>query len=126
MRADETADDVVATSMALAVTIGKVATLVGVCPGFVGNHIGGAPREAQNLVNHGVLPWDVDNAFNAFGFKMGRFKCRIWRGWILAGKRRRDRQSDSATAYCEMDRRGQKPALAIMIMMTTASATQAR
>ena len=48
VRADETADDVVATSMALAVTIGKVATLVGVCPGFVGNSILAArQREAQ-------------------------------------------------------------------------------
>ncbi|MEL0151270.1 MAG: 3-hydroxyacyl-CoA dehydrogenase family protein, partial [Rhodobiaceae bacterium] len=75
VRADETADDVVATSMALAVTIGKVATLVGVCPGFVGNRILAArQREAQNLVNQGVLPWDVDNAFNAFGFKMGPFQ----------------------------------------------------
>ena len=32
VRADKTADDVVATSMALATTIGKVATLVRGCP----------------------------------------------------------------------------------------------
>ena len=44
VRADHTADDVVATSMALAVTIGKVATLVGVCPGLCWqSHFGRAP-----------------------------------------------------------------------------------
>ena len=48
VRADETADDVVATSMALAVTIGKIATLVGVCPGFVGNRILAA-RQRRNI-----------------------------------------------------------------------------
>ena len=75
VRADRTADDVVATSMALAVAIGKVATLVGVCPGFVGNRILAArQREAQKLLNEGALPWEVDDAFNAFGFKMGPFQ----------------------------------------------------
>ena len=109
VRADETADDVVATSMALAVTIGKVATLVGVCPGFVGNRILAArQREAQNLVNQGVLPWDVDNAFNAFGFKMGPFQMSDlagldigWKKGVVTGNPIRDR-------LCEMDRRGQK------------------
>lgn len=109
VRADETADDVVATSMALAVTIGKVATLVGVCPGFVGNRILAArQREAQNLVNQGVLPWDVDNAFNAFGFKMGPFQMSDlagldigWKQGVVTGNPIRDR-------LCEMDRRGQK------------------
>ncbi|MCL4165415.1 UNVERIFIED_CONTAM: hypothetical protein GTU68_043558, partial [Idotea baltica] len=39
VRANHTADDVIATSMDLAKTINKVAALVGVCPGFVGNRI---------------------------------------------------------------------------------------
>ena len=109
VRADHTADDVVATSMALATTIGKVATLVGVCPGFVGNRILAArQREAQNLLNRGVLPWDVDNAFNDFGFKMGPFQMSDlagldigWKKGAVTGNLIRDR-------LCEMDRRGQK------------------
>ncbi|MDP3298743.1 MAG: 3-hydroxyacyl-CoA dehydrogenase NAD-binding domain-containing protein, partial [Phenylobacterium sp.] len=51
VRADHTAKDVIATSMKLAKKIGKVAVLVGVCPGFVGNRIlGQRQREAQKLV----------------------------------------------------------------------------
>lgn len=109
VRADHTADDVVATSMALATSIDKVATLVGVCPGFVGNRILAArQREAQNLLNQGVLPWDVDNAFNTFGFKMGPFQMSDlagldigWKKGAITGNPIRDR-------LCEMDRRGQK------------------
>ena len=109
VRADKTADDVVATSMDIAVKIGKVATLVGVCPGFVGNRILFArQREAQDLVNLGVMPWDVDAAFNQFGFKMGPFQMSDlagldigWKKGVASGNPIRDR-------LCEMDRRGQK------------------
>ena len=109
VRADETADDVVATSMALAVTIGKIATLVGVCPGFVGNRILAArQREAQNLVNQGVLPWDVDNAFNAFGFKMGPFQMSDLAGLDIGWKKGAVTGNPIRDRLCEMDRRGQK------------------
>ena len=109
VRADHTADDVVATSMALAVTIGKVATLVGVCPGFVGNRILAArQREAQNLVNQGVLPWDVDNAFNAFGFKMGPFQMSDLAGLDIGWKKGAVTGNPIRDRLCEMDRRGQK------------------
>jgi 3-hydroxyacyl-CoA dehydrogenase len=109
VRADHTGDDVVATSMALAVTIGKVATLVGVCPGFVGNRILAArQREAQNLVNQGVLPWDVDNAFNAFGFKMGPFQMSDLAGLDIGWKKGAVTNNAIRDRLCEMDRRGQK------------------
>ena len=109
VRADATADDVVATSMALAVTIGKVATLVGVCPGFVGNRILAArQREAQALVNQGVLPWDVDNAFNAFGFKMGPFQMSDLAGLDIGWKKGAETGNPIRDRLCEMDRRGQK------------------
>src|SRR6201999_439303 len=39
VRGDKTSKEVIATSMKLAKTIGKVAVLVGVCPGFVGNRM---------------------------------------------------------------------------------------
>ena len=109
VRADATADDVVATSMALAVTIGKVATLVGVCPGFVGNRILAArQREAQTLVNQGVLPWDVDNAFNQFGFKMGPFQMSDLAGLDIGWKKGAVTGNPIRDRLCEMDRRGQK------------------
>ena len=109
VRADYTADDVVATSMALANTIGKVATLVGVCPGFVGNRILAArQREAQNLLNQGVLPWDVDNAFNAFGFKMGPFQMSDLAGLDIGWKKGAVTGNPIRDRLCAMDRRGQK------------------
>lgn len=109
VRADHTADDVVATSMALATAIGKVATLVGVCPGFVGNRILAArQREAQNLLYHGVLPWDVDNAFNAFGFKMGPFQMSDLAGLDIGWKKGAATGNPIRDRLCEMDRRGQK------------------
>ncbi len=47
VRADHTSKEVIATSMKLAKTIGKIAVLVGVCPGFVGNRILGARGGAR-------------------------------------------------------------------------------
>ena len=109
VRADKTADDVVATSMVLATTIGKVATLVGVCPGFVGNRILAArQREAQKLLNEGVLPWDVDNAFNVFGFKMGPFQMSDLAGLDIGWKKGAETGNTIRDRLCEMNRRGQK------------------
>ena len=109
VRAEKTADDVVATSMDIAVKIGKVASLVGVCPGFVGNRILAArQRESQALVNRGVLPWDVDAAFNAFGFKMGPFQMSDLAGLDIGWKKGAATANPIRDALCEMDRRGQK------------------
>lgn len=72
--------------MQTAKKIGKIAALVGVCPGFVGNHILGARgREAQKLILEGAMPWDVDKALYDFGFAMGRSKCRTSRASTSAG-----------------------------------------
>jgi 3-hydroxyacyl-CoA dehydrogenase len=109
VRARETADDVVATSMQLAITIGKIATLVGVCPGFVGNRILAArQREANALVNRGVLPWDIDAAFNNFGFKMGPFQMSDLAGLDIGWKKGAKTANPIRDALCELDRRGQK------------------
>ena len=109
VRADATSDDVVATAMDIAVKIGKVAVLVGVCPGFVGNRILAA-RQAQAglLVGHGVMPWDVDAAFNAFGFKMGPFQMSDLAGLDLGWQKGAATDNPIRDALCEMDRRGQK------------------
>ena len=109
VRAAKTADDVVATSMELAVRINKVATLVGVCPGFVGNRILAARQKQANfLINQGVLPWDVDAAFNSFGFKMGPFQMSDLAGLDLGWKKGARTNNPIRDALCEMDRRGQK------------------
>ena len=74
VRGEKTADDVLATVMALARRINKVGVLVGNCDGFVGNrmlHQRGA--EAVALVNEGATPAQVDKVLTDLGFPMGQF-----------------------------------------------------
>ena len=109
VRAKHTADDVVATCMALAKDINKIATLVGVCPGFVGNRILFArQKQANKLVYQGVMPWDVDAALNQFGFKMGPFQMSDLAGLDIGWSKGAKTENPIRDALCEMDRRGQK------------------
>ncbi|MGH1578894.1 3-hydroxyacyl-CoA dehydrogenase NAD-binding domain-containing protein [Planktotalea sp.] len=109
VRARHTADDVVATCMALAKDINKIATLVGVCPGFVGNRILFARQiQANKLVYQGVMPWDVDAALNAFGFKMGPFQMSDLAGLDIGWSKGATTDNPIRDALCELDRRGQK------------------
>ena len=109
VRAKHTADDVVATCMDLAKKINKIATLVGVCPGFVGNRILFArQKQANKLVYKGVMPWDVDAAFNAFGHKMGPFQMMDLAGLDIGWSKGAKTENPIRDALCEMDRRGQK------------------
>ncbi len=109
VRAEKTADDVVATCMELAKMIRKVGTLVGVCPGFVGNRILFRRQEqAQKLVYQGVMPWDIDAALNTFGFKMGPFQMSDLAGLDIGWSKGATTSNPIRDALCELDRRGQK------------------
>jgi 3-hydroxyacyl-CoA dehydrogenase len=109
VRADHTSKEVIATSMKLAKQIGKVAVLVGVCPGFVGNRILGArQREAQKLVLEGAMPWDVDRVLYDFGFPMGPFAMSDLAGLDIGWVKEKSNGATIRDVLCEMDRRGQK------------------
>jgi 3-hydroxyacyl-CoA dehydrogenase len=109
VRAAHTADDVVATSMDLAQKINKIAVLVGVCPGFVGNRILFARQiQANKLLAHGLMPWDVDAALNSFGFKMGPFQMSDLAGLDIGWSKGATTSNPIRDMLCEMDRRGQK------------------
>ncbi len=109
VRADHTANDVIMTCMDLARTINKIATLVGVCPGFVGNRILFARQaQAAKLVSEGAMPWDVDGALNAFGFKMGPYQMSDLAGLDIGWKKGAKTANPIRDALCELDRRGQK------------------
>ena len=109
VRGKHTADDVVATSMALAARINKIAALVGVCPGFVGNRILFARQiQANKLLAKGLMPWDVDAALNAFGFKMGPFQMSDLAGLDIGWSKGATTDNPIRDMLCEMDRRGQK------------------
>ncbi|WP_412028808.1 3-hydroxyacyl-CoA dehydrogenase NAD-binding domain-containing protein [Deinococcus yunweiensis] len=75
VRADQTSDSVLATSMALAKKIKKVGVVVGVCDGFVGNRmVHRYGDEARKIVEEGARPEDVDASMNALGLPMGPFQ----------------------------------------------------
>ena len=109
VRADHTSKEVINTSMKLARKIGKIAVLVGVCPGFVGNRILGArQREANKLIMEGAMPWDVDRVLYDFGFPMGPFAMSDLAGLDIGWVKEKSKGETIRDVLCEMDRRGQK------------------
>jgi 3-hydroxyacyl-CoA dehydrogenase len=109
VRADKTSKPVIATCMKLAKTIGKVAVLVGVCPGFVGNRmLAQRGREAQKMVLEGAMPWDVDRVLYEFGFPMGPFAMSDLAGLDIGWVKENSKGETVRDRLCELDRRGQK------------------
>ncbi|MCT9811367.1 3-hydroxyacyl-CoA dehydrogenase NAD-binding domain-containing protein [Acidovorax sp. Be4] len=109
VRGARTSDAVIATAMQLARKIGKVAVLVGVCPGFVGNRIlAQRQREANQLILEGAMPWAVDRVLYDFGFPMGPFAMSDLAGLDLGWNKEKSSSSTLREVLCEMDRRGQK------------------
>lgn len=109
VRAKFTSDVVVASSLSLVNKINKIPTVVGVCPGFVGNRILFArQKQALNMVYSGLMPWDIDKAINEFGFKMGPFQMSDLAGLDIGWKKGEKTANPIRDALCELDRRGQK------------------
>jgi 3-hydroxyacyl-CoA dehydrogenase len=109
VRGAKTSDSVIATSMDLARRIQKIAVLVGVCHGFVGNRMLAKRQSAAlSLVYQGVMPWKIDAALNAFGFKMGPFQMSDLAGLDIGWQPGARTQNPLRDRLCEMGRRGQK------------------
>ena len=109
VRADHTSKEVINTSMQIAKKVGKIAALVGVCPGFVGNRmLAQRGREAQALIEEGAMPWDVDRALYEFGFAMGPFQMSDLAGLDIGWVKETSKGATIRDRLCELDRRGQK------------------
>jgi len=118
VRADKTADDVLATVMALAKKIRKVPVMSGVCYGFIGNRmLQGYFREAQLCLIEGGLPESIDAAMYDWGMAMGPISVADLAGLDVSYKAREalsveergDPRSYSVPdALVEMGRLGQK------------------
>ena len=109
VRGEKTAKPVIASAMQVARSTGKIAALVGVCPGFVGNRmLRQRQREAQALMLEGAMPWDVDRVLYDFGFPMGPFAMSDLAGLDLGWTRETTTGQTMREILCEMDRRGQK------------------
>jgi 3-hydroxyacyl-CoA dehydrogenase len=117
VRGAKSADDVVATSMAVSKQIKKVGVISGVCDGFIGNRMMNAYfRQMELLLDVGALPAQIDKALEQFGFAMGPFRVSDLAGndilWYI-----RKRQyveypdrvfSKTPDRICELGRFGQK------------------
>jgi 3-hydroxyacyl-CoA dehydrogenase len=109
VRGEKTSKTVVATATQIAKKIGKIAALVGVAPGFVGNRmLSQRQREAQKLVMEGAMPWDVDRALYNFGFPMGPFQMSDLAGLDIGWVKEKSKGETIRDRLCELDRRGQK------------------
>jgi 3-hydroxyacyl-CoA dehydrogenase len=109
VRARATAKPVIATSMQLARKLGKIAALVGVCPGFVGNRILYArSQQANAMLMEGAMPWDIDKAIYEFGLPMGPFAMSDLAGLDIGWNPAKTSSSTIREVLCEQNRRGQK------------------
>ncbi|MEW9796610.1 3-hydroxyacyl-CoA dehydrogenase NAD-binding domain-containing protein [Alteromonas sp. CYL-A6] len=97
VKTDTTGADVIKTCMNMAKRIKKVAVLVGVCFGFVGNRmLEPYGREANRLVLEGATPQQVDKVMTDFGMPMGPFTMGDMAGLDIGYYVRQSRQEHIA------------------------------
>jgi 3-hydroxyacyl-CoA dehydrogenase len=109
VRGAKTAPDVLATVMALAKPIGKVAVVSGVCPGFIGNRMlsqRGGP--ANTMLMQGVPPERIDKALTDFGMPMGVYQMSDLAGVDIGWHRDPTRIETIRDALAAKGRWGQK------------------
>ena len=109
VRGAKTAPDVLATVMALAKKIKKVAVVAGVTYGFIGNRML-MPRqlEAMKLLMEGATPEQVDRVHVAFGMPMGPFQMSDLAGVDIGWHRDPTRIESIRDALAAEGRWGQK------------------
>ena len=118
VRGAKSAPDVQATVMAVGKKIGKVAVMVGVCDGFVGNRmLAKRQREAMFLLEEGALPAQVDKVIYDYGLPMGPFAMSDLAGLDVGWRNRkanlhrltpREAACDLLDKICEKGHYGQK------------------
>ncbi|WOK35860.1 3-hydroxyacyl-CoA dehydrogenase NAD-binding domain-containing protein [Sphingomonas sp. C3-2] len=109
VRGEKTADDVLATAMAIAKKIKKVAVVAGVCDGFIGNRmLRPRQQEAQKLLMEGATPQQIDKVHVDFGMPMGPFQMSDLAGLDIGWHRDPSRIETVRDALCAAGRLGQK------------------
>ncbi|WP_374542948.1 3-hydroxyacyl-CoA dehydrogenase NAD-binding domain-containing protein [Sphingorhabdus sp.] len=110
VRGDKTADDVLATAMAIGKKIGKIAVVAGVCDGFIGNRMLSKRQQPANaLLMEGASPEQIDNVFTGFGFPMGPFQMADLAGMDIGWHRDTSKEPTNVReAMCLAGRFGQK------------------
>lgn len=109
VRAEKTSIPVLATSIAIAKKIKKIAVVVRVCHGFAGNRMfAQRKREAEKLIMEGALPSQVDKVIYDFGFPMGPFALADLIGIDLGWDKDNTNSRTMQEVLCEQGRFGQK------------------
>ena len=118
VRGAQTSPDTLATALAVAKKLRKLAVVARVGEGFIGNRIYAAyRRQCEFMLEEGAYPEDIDGALTQFGFAMGPFAVSDMSGLDIAWKMRqrlaatrdpRSRYVEIADQLCEQGRFGQK------------------
>ncbi|MEY4998327.1 MAG: hypothetical protein RIS00_371 [Pseudomonadota bacterium] len=109
VRGEKTADDVLATAMAIGKKIGKVAVVAGVCHGFIGNRmLSQRQQPAMQLLLEGATPAQIDKVHTDFGMPMGPFQMSDLAGLDIGWHRDPSRIETIRDALCAAGRFGQK------------------
>ncbi len=109
VRAEKTSKEVLATALAVARKIKKIAVVVGVCYGFAGNRMfAQRKRESERLVLEGAPPTQIDKVIYDFGFPMGPFALADLIGIDVGWDRENSAGRTLQEVLCEMGRLGQK------------------
>ncbi len=109
VRGARTDVQVLATAMATAKRIGKVAAVSGVCHGFIGNRmLSLRQQQAQALLLEGALPEQVDRVLYDFGFPMGPFQMSDLAGLDIGWSADTSKGATIRDRLCEAGLRGQK------------------
>ena len=118
VRAPRTSAATLATALAVAKTLRKIAVVSGNAYGFIGNRILAAyGREADFLLEEGATPAQVDRVLVDFGFPMGLYAMRDMAGLDVIWRIRQQenatrpphlRYSPIADRICALGRFGQK------------------
>jgi len=109
VRGDATALDALATVMALAKKIKKVAVVAGVCHGFIGNRmLSQRQNPANQLLMEGATPAQIDKVHTDFGMPMGPFQMADLAGLDIGWHRDPSRIDTIRDAMCAAGRFGQK------------------
>ena len=109
VRGAKTADDVLATAMAIGKKIGKVAVVAGVCHGFIGNRmLSTRQAPAMQLLLEGATPAQIDKVHTDFGMPMGPFQMSDLAGLDIGWHRDPSKVETIRDALCAAGRFGQK------------------
>ncbi len=105
VRADMTGSQALETGYLLAKQLGKIPVLSGVCEGFIGNRILSRYREAADIMLlDGAMPYEVDEAMVAFGYRMGPYEVQDLAGLDIAyaNRKRRTSKRDPNRRYVQV------------------------